>query len=198
MQHPCLSPSTNVDRRLFFLSDYVHLVKCIRNNLLNRKFFHFHDGVVKRQHYVDLQKLDSLNGGLKAAPKLTETHINPNNLQRMNVRLAVQLFSNSTADALQFYTSAGMLHDTEATISFTRRINKLFDILNAKKPYHGLQLDSSDFKFLESSLQWLDTWQMHVTCLDREKKNQCLSPSTFQGLRVTLLSTIQLSQYLGY
>src|SRR6218665_2770732 len=74
--------------------------------------------------------------------------------------------------------------------------NKLFDILNAKQPYHGLQLDSSDFKLLESSLQWLDTWQMYVTCLDREKKNQCLSPSTFQGLRVTLLSTIQLSQYL--
>src|SRR6218665_988093 len=121
MQHPCLSPSTNADRRLFFLSDYVHLVKCIRNNLLNRKFFNFHDGVVKRQHCVDLHKLDSLNGGLKAAPKLTEAHINPNNLQRMNERLAVQLFSNSTADALQFYTSAGMLHDTETTISFTKQ-----------------------------------------------------------------------------
>ena len=77
--------------------------------------------MVKRQHCVDLHKLDSLNGGLKAALKLTEAHINPNNLQRMNVRLAVQLFSNSTADALQFYTSAGMLHDTETTISFTKQ-----------------------------------------------------------------------------
>ena len=196
VQHPCPSPSTSTDRRLYLLSDYVHLVKCVRNNLLNRKFFNFEDGLVRLQHYIDLHKLDSLNGGLKAAPKLTEAHINPNNLQRMNVRLAVQLFSNSTADALQFYTSTGMLHDTEATISFTRRMNKLFDILNAKKPGQGLHLDSSEFKFLESSLSWLDNWEKHVACLDSEKKYQCLSPSTFQGLRVTLLSTLQLSQYL--
>lgn len=196
VQHPCPSSSTDADRRLFFLSDYVHLVKCIRNNLLNRKFFHFQDGVVKRQHYIDLHRLDSMNGGLKVAPKLTEAHINPNNLQRMNVRLAVQLFSNSTADALQFYTSTRMLSDTDTTVSFTRRINRLFDILNSKKPFQGLKLESSEFAFLESSLSWLDAWETHVACLDSERKNQCLSPSTFQGLRVTLLSTIQLSQYL--
>jgi len=75
-------------------------------------------------------------------------------------------------------------------------MNKLFDILNAKKPGQGLHLDSSEFKFLESSLSWLDNWEKHVACLDSEKKYQCLSPSTFQGLRVTLLSTLQLSQYL--
>jgi hypothetical protein len=114
----------------------------------------------------------------------------------MNVRLAVQRFSNSTADALQFYTSTGKLHDTEAAISFTRRINKLFDILNAKKPYQGLPLDSSEFHFLESSLSWLDNWEKHVKCLNSDLKNQCLSPSTLQGLRVTLLSTIELSRHL--
>lgn len=56
----------------FLLSSYVHLVKCIWNNLLNRKFFEFHDAVVKRQHYIDLHELDSLKCGLMVAPKLTE------------------------------------------------------------------------------------------------------------------------------
>lgn len=65
--------------------------------------------------------------------------------------ICFQLFSNSTADALHFYTNTGMLSDTETTISFTRRINKLFDVLNAKKPYHGLKLDSSEFKVSHGS-----------------------------------------------
>ena len=34
------------------------------------------------------------NGGLRAVPKLTATHVEPNNFQRMNVRLAVQVRLN--------------------------------------------------------------------------------------------------------
>jgi len=48
-------------------------------------------------------------------------------------------------DALQFYTDSGSLTDIPTTISFTRRINKLFDILNAKKPFDGLKLDSDNY-----------------------------------------------------
>jgi hypothetical protein len=51
----------------------------------------FQDGTVKFQHFSELHRLDNVHGGLRAAPKLTEAHINPNNLQRMNVRLAVQV-----------------------------------------------------------------------------------------------------------
>jgi len=49
------------------------------------------EGIVSFKHFEDLYKLDEMNGGLKAAPKLTTAHISPNNLQRMNVRLAVQV-----------------------------------------------------------------------------------------------------------
>ena len=35
--HPCPSPASDQNRRLFFSSEYVHLVK--RNNMLNKKCF---------------------------------------------------------------------------------------------------------------------------------------------------------------
>lgn len=49
-------------------------------------------------------------------------------------------------DALQFYTDQGLLSDTTTSVFFTRRINKLFDILNARRHYDGLQLDTSNYK----------------------------------------------------
>jgi len=42
-------------------------------------------------HFVELLKLDTGHGGLRAVPKLSTMHTEPNNLQRMNVRLAVQV-----------------------------------------------------------------------------------------------------------
>jgi len=42
-------------------------------------------------HFADLLKLDMCHGGLRAVPKLTATHVEPNNFQPMNVRLAVQV-----------------------------------------------------------------------------------------------------------
>jgi len=42
-------------------------------------------------HFTELLKLDMSHGGFRAAPNLSSLHIEPNNLQRMNVRLAVQV-----------------------------------------------------------------------------------------------------------
>jgi len=51
-------------------------------------------------------------------------------------------------------------------------------------------------QFIEDTLSWLNEWELHVGQLSGDLKKQCLSPSTFQGMRVTLLSTLQLSQAL--
>ena len=53
----------------------------------------FPDGYVKLSHFCDLLKLDTCHNGLRAVPKLSANHVEPNNLQRMNVRLAVQVRS---------------------------------------------------------------------------------------------------------
>lgn len=51
----------------------------------------FPNGYVELNHFTELLKVDSSNGGLRAVPKLSVNHVEPNNLQRMNVRLAVQV-----------------------------------------------------------------------------------------------------------
>lgn len=51
----------------------------------------------------------------------------------------LQLFSESTAAALEFYSRQDVckeLHDSKATAAFTRRMNGLFDCLNSRRPEH--------------------------------------------------------------
>jgi hypothetical protein len=58
----------------------------------------------------------------------------------------VQLFSNSVADGLQFYKDSGAaeLKTADATIAFVRRLNKLFDVLNARRPVEALRPNSNN------------------------------------------------------
>ncbi|KZR96512.1 Uncharacterized protein APZ42_009109 [Daphnia magna] len=66
--------------------------------------------------------------------KLTDAHINPNNFQKMNVRLAAQLFSKR--NALGFYVYRQMQAKTEnekrlkRQFAGTESIEKLTNLLN--------------------------------------------------------------------
>ena len=56
---------------------------------------------------------------------------------------ALQLFSKSYADGMELYEqSVPELHDANATIAFTRKINDIFDLLNARRPVEGIRLVS--------------------------------------------------------
>lgn len=66
----------------------------LQNADVNRLYqLQFPSGYVLLSHFADLLKADSCHGGLRAVPKLSVNHVEPNNLQRMNVRLAVQVKS---------------------------------------------------------------------------------------------------------
>lgn len=71
------------------------------------------------------------NNKCRAAPKLTDRHVNPNNFERMSVSLATQVFSATVSAALTIGKITGDLkHLTcEATANFIKRINNLFDCL---------------------------------------------------------------------
>ncbi|KAK8761303.1 hypothetical protein V5799_027430 [Amblyomma americanum] len=85
---------------------------------------------------------------LKVVPRLTASHVNPKKLEKMNVRLATQLFSRSVAVGLKFYREQQKpgFEGTEGTESFTRRMNDLFDALNAKCPAEGTRKNSPQLK----------------------------------------------------
>lgn len=67
---------------------------------------------------------------------MTDTHINPNNFQRMKVKYAAQVFSRSVSAGMNTYISFGSLPAAATfTAEFIEKFNKLFDILNSSKVY---------------------------------------------------------------
>lgn len=91
-------------RRVFMLSDAPHLFKCIRNRLYS-KMFHIGGKFVSWSCYDALYVADVKHAAdARVCPKLTYSHINPSNMLKMRVKLATQLFSESVARGLQFYS----------------------------------------------------------------------------------------------
>lgn len=87
------------DKIIYGLFDPLHLVKNFRNNLLSGNYIHF-DKVISFDVIREVYKIDR-NKKCRALIKLTDKHINPSVFDRMNVKLAVQVFSHSVAAAIR-------------------------------------------------------------------------------------------------
>lgn len=118
------------NKKIFYMFDVPHLLKATRNNLLRHRYV---DGnkVTLWQYVNDLYNADK-NNQYRLAPKLTDVHVNPNNFQKMKVKLAAQILSATVSAAFNTYISLGILPaEASFTAEFIDRFNKLFDILNA-------------------------------------------------------------------
>ena len=76
--------------------------------------------------------------GLKLRNKLSNNHVQFEK-HKMNVSLAAQTLSGSVADAIDFMNivlKQPEFQNSKATVSFTRIIDQLFDLLNSRNP-HG-------------------------------------------------------------
>ena len=130
-------PSAN-DRKIYVFSDVPHLFKCIRNHLLNNKCLELEDGrTVQWSFYEHLFDMDMENAGhLRVCPRLTPAHIHPTNFQKVKVKLATQVFSNSVTNGLEFYAKRcpEKFENVDGTICFTKMIYDTFDVLNRWHP----------------------------------------------------------------
>ncbi|KAF0704247.1 Uncharacterized protein FWK35_00030831, partial [Aphis craccivora] len=156
---------------------------------------------IRWSHYVDVYMNDiarNSNSPTKVCPKITPRHIAPDNFAKMSVKLATQIFSDSMAKGIQFYRQyikIDSLKNSYETQTFTERLNLLFDVLNRKYPAEGIKKNSNDFKVLEDTIAWLDSWEDQV---DQHgiTGDEFLTQSTAEGLRVTIQSTLDLCKYL--
>ncbi|KAL3210770.1 hypothetical protein MRX96_052129 [Rhipicephalus microplus] len=194
-EHPC-EPS----KQVHVVIDPPHIFKCIRNNLLRVGKFLLPQGQeVFHCHYKDLLDYEEEQAGLRAVPKLTKAHIFPNALQKMSVKLAVQLFSESTASAIEFYSEqedCKKLHGSAATSQFTRTLNKLFDCLNSRRPDHVRFNEAQHIAVLKDSIAWLDNWEKYIKTLPTQRQVCFLSKQTCGALRLTLHSSVALIESL--
>ncbi|KMQ84713.1 hypothetical protein RF55_17264 [Lasius niger] len=188
------------ERKVFVFSDICHVIKNVRNRLYNKKKLRFKSthNYVYWKYFDTLYNIDKNHpGNARVCPKITNRHIVLDNTSKMRVRLATQIFSNSVADGLAFYLSHKCegFSGCEETISFCKRFNDMFDAMNRKSPNQGLTPNSNDFKVLEDSLQWLNTWQTAVKERDITAE-EFLTVETSRGLRISLQSTMDICRYL--
>lgn len=136
-------PPADPSRPLFFLVDPLHLLKCIRNNWLN------HRNSGKCMYFPDPESTDAKpkiltasfkvlcqlhetekNELLKIAPTLTLKALNPSNMERQNVKLALKIFSSSTVAALN---TISLQHAQEIS-KYIDTILTWWNVVNVKTP----------------------------------------------------------------
>lgn len=185
-------------RSVYVFSDAPHLMKCVRNRLHAQKVLCFDGERAQWAHYDKLFVEDLKQPAhLRVCPKITFAHINPTNTEKMRVKLATQIFSRSVADGLEFYSVRVKdgLQNVKGTVQFTKKFNDLFDALNRNHPKEGIASGSKDLRVLASFLHWLNKWEKEVAS-GKVARTSFLTEQTAEGLRVTVLSALELSRYL--
>ena len=176
-------------RKIFFGYDIPHLIKCIRNILLLYDIID-NDKVVTWEAIKELREFERFNS-CKAAPKLTDIHINPNNFQKQRVKYATQVFSSTVSAALISGYTTGSLKNPHciSTANFAKNVNDMFDCCNARHPYdsnplkRGLGTANSTVEdFLRKSLSFIEHWKVSSGNV----------PDTLPDLQLTIGSILKL------
>lgn len=94
--------------------DPPHLLKGVRNNLLTKRA-HFTVGgenkVATWTHVIQFYENDTGDGDEKCVPSLTDEHIYPEQIRKMKVSFAAQVFSHRLSSTMRLFSSMGMLKD---------------------------------------------------------------------------------------
>lgn len=127
------------DHIIWYLFDIPHLLKNMRNCLLNN-CVEADNNTISWNYIRDLYEADKLNHPSRNAPKLTQKHINPINRQKMKVRFAAEVLSATVANQMNRYVSEGILSENARhTADFIKKFDSLFDLFNATLEAHRLK-----------------------------------------------------------
>lgn len=112
--------------------------------------------------------------GLHLGNKITYQHVNYHN-NKMKVKLAAQVLSNSVADSLDYWRTRFIQFDgCEATITFIKIFKNLFDALNSKsflgKGYKH-PLNKSNFETFSKLFTEAETYINGLQIMVEKKKD---------------------------
>ncbi|KAG8192301.1 hypothetical protein JTE90_002123 [Oedothorax gibbosus] len=188
--HPCDSA-----RNLHFISDFPHLLKCLRNRFLSKGYL-TPAGEVRPEFLKEAWKQDQKSTvKLKVMPKLSYVHLHPNGFEKMRVNIAFQLFGDEVIKGLSFYSEEISVYgEPKPTVDFIKRINNLIKVMTSRTPKTALRNGSSQSKSLLDFVEFINKWE------ESSKAINCLgylSKSTALGLKVSIQSTLSLLSYLS-
>lgn len=124
--------NTITKNKIYIILDPCHMEKLVRNRWDACQVFFDRDGRrIEWKFIVELFKFSNENDF--RTHKLTRKHIEWKRIA-MNVRLAAETFSESVASSIEFLMNQGVpeFQGADATVSFIRRMNTLFDIFNSR------------------------------------------------------------------
>lgn len=145
------------DKNLVIFPDPCHMFKLVRNTLGDKLILTDSEGKTVDWNFINLLVNLQEDEGFHLANKAKRSHINFRK-QIMKVRLAVQLLSESVANAIEFCAENLCLNqfkNSEATVTFIRKFNTLFDIMNSRnlKAYgYKKPMDIKNYKEIETAL----------------------------------------------
>ncbi|KAL0820225.1 hypothetical protein ABMA28_006146 [Loxostege sticticalis] len=122
------------DQEIVPLYDPPHLLKGMRNNLINKNLIYVKEGVAQTAKWTHLDLLHKENPGYKGIrliPKLSENHINPIKMNKMKVKFASQLFSRTVASNMGYLADKKILPiECKETADFLLFMDEIFDSVN--------------------------------------------------------------------
>jgi hypothetical protein len=142
------------NNNIFVFADVPHLLKLIRNWLLDTGFLLEDGSLINKNPLEELLKLTDTE--VNVCYKLSKKHIECSGPQRQNVRLAVELLSETTAKAIGHYKPGVDPLLALNVASFISDINLWFDIFNSYAPYNKLSNKNAFGINLESQMAHLD------------------------------------------
>lgn len=135
-EKPYLMSPTYPEQKIYFIFDPPHMLKLVRKHFASNNIYHRNElvnwGLLET--LVEKQSVNNFN----LCNKLTAKHINWHQ-NEMNVRLAAETISKSSADAIERLHKDGYdeFKNGLTTVEFIRFFDKAFDVLNfggSRKP----------------------------------------------------------------
>ena len=176
------------ERPIFVVPDPPHMLKLLRNHFLDGGLTLGDGTKLVRSDVEALLEKDSSE--LRICHKLTQMHLDLKGSARQNVRSAAQLFSHTTATALQL-----LFPQKERQATFIQTANDWFDTMNSRLEKDSTRLRCAYGVHLEEQRSAL-TKMMEETQNFRTSKRKSLLP--FQkGIIIGSKSIMQLFDQLS-
>jgi len=162
-EKPFFQNPAEVERRIFMFPDAPHLLKLLRNHLLDHGFV-LKDGTeILRSDIEKILMID--NGELKIHHRLLPIHFTCKNSTRQRVRLAAQLISHTTATAVRC-----LLPNKSKLADWIELFNNWFDVMNSRVPCSTKKMACGFGLHLEEQSAVLDQVELVVGSMKRKNK----------------------------
>ena len=187
----------SLNQPLFFFADFPHMLKLLRNHLLDQGLFLPNGYYLSKTLFKKFLDLDT--GELKLCHKISESQLLVKGSERQNVRKAAQLFSNSVASFIFEF-----LPSEKEGGNFILLINNLFDLFNSTSEKNYLTPFNNAFCGSQDQINLLLSASEHIKNIrvgkirgeDPIKSRTSLLPFQ-QGLIQSINSLIGLYKYVS-